>query len=458
MLKVSQRGLAEIAGHEAVVLSPYKDASGLWTIGIGHLMEDRANAEREKRRELSMREAISLFMKDIEQFETRVRKAFRRSLTQKQFDAAVSFDFNTGGVHRASWVRHFNEGRDERAKKAFMLWRKPAKVVPRREKERTLFFDGSYHHDGRVFIYPVSASGYPLWSKGRRCDFLEELQKFLEERDSGEKSAPRVGEAAERRRVLPKRTVEIEDEPVLLRPQQDEDVSRFLMRRFSYLTPEERRADKVKLLMLRGYFANAAGGGGRNERGRYDDALFVISPGGIQAFNGNADPSAFRKGIATIKAFQAVRYRPGLHGYARKDGPYPAFRQDAPCTVERDGEGDDTGMFAVNLHRGGAEETQSAGCLTVPPLQWEEFHPLLSSLLARYGQETFFVTLVLCSKEEAMRQYLGEKEQTPEGRRMGSLLSRLLQAAFAFLGSPFRFFWTASVWKGRGPAVRDRRR
>ena len=117
-------------------------------------------------------------------------------------------------------------------------------------------------------------------------------------------------------------------------------------------------------------------------------------PDGVQPFNGNSDPSVYRSRVATIKAPQAIRYKPGLHGYKRKDGPYPAFRQDADCTVVRDGVGDDTGMFYVNLHRGGVDGTSSLGCLTIPPHQWDEFHGLLTSLLRKHGQETFFVTLV----------------------------------------------------------------
>jgi lysozyme len=35
-MKVSTRGLAEIASHEGIVTSRYKDSVGVWTLGIGH--------------------------------------------------------------------------------------------------------------------------------------------------------------------------------------------------------------------------------------------------------------------------------------------------------------------------------------------------------------------------------------------------------------------------------------
>ncbi len=167
-MKISQRGLAEIASHEAIVLSPYKDSVGVWTLGIGHTANAGQPNPATERREFSIDEIMGIFAHDIQKFEDRVRNAFKRSLSQEQFDAAVSFDFNTGGIHRASWMRHFNNGDDAKARKAFMAWRKPSEIIPRREKERDLFFDGKYSCDGRVSVYPASSSGKVLWREGKR--------------------------------------------------------------------------------------------------------------------------------------------------------------------------------------------------------------------------------------------------------------------------------------------------
>ncbi len=48
-----------------------------------------------------------------------------------------------------------------------------------------------------------------------------------------------------------------------------------------------------------------------NDRGIYDDAIIVIdrSKRLVRTFNANTDPSAFRKGIATLK--------PGVHRYKK---------------------------------------------------------------------------------------------------------------------------------------------
>ncbi len=35
-MQTSPKGVAEIAGHEGIVLSPYLDSVGTWTFGVGH--------------------------------------------------------------------------------------------------------------------------------------------------------------------------------------------------------------------------------------------------------------------------------------------------------------------------------------------------------------------------------------------------------------------------------------
>lgn len=184
----------------------------------------------------------------------------------------------------------------------------------------------------------------------------------------------------------------------LYRPQQREAVTLAVLDSFADLTPPARRRDRVRVLIVRGYYRDSMGRKGANDRALYDDAVLVVSPEGVQPFNGNSDPAVYRKRVATLKAPQAIRYRPGLHGFSRPAGPYPAFRQDSDVTVIRDGAGEDrdsaAGRFWINLHRGGANGTSSLGCLTVPPHQWDEFHKLLTGLLDKHGQGTFFVTLV----------------------------------------------------------------
>lgn len=142
----------------------------------------------------------------------------------------------------------------------------------------------------------------------------------------------------------------------------------------------------VRVLAIRGYYRDTMGKKGRNDRGIYDDAFIVMSPTAYVTFNGNTDPSIYRKRVAVVKAPQLLWYKPGTHWGKI---PHKAFRQDAPVTVLRDGVGEDRGMFGINNHRGGLTGTSSLGCQTVYKPQWPAYRDLVNGELARYGQKRF---------------------------------------------------------------------
>lgn len=172
MQRVSKRGLAEIAAHEGIVTSPYLDSVKVWTVGIGHTAAAGDPDPSRNRREFSVAEIMEIFARDISKYEAGVRKAFTAPLSQEQFDAAVSFHFNTGAIGRATWVKKFNAGDVAGARKSFMDWRKPKEIIPRREKERDLFFDGRYSSAGAATLYPANAVGAVQWSEGKRVNVL----------------------------------------------------------------------------------------------------------------------------------------------------------------------------------------------------------------------------------------------------------------------------------------------
>ena len=69
-------------------------------------------------------------------------------LTEEQYAAASSFHYSTGRLHTATWPKDWKDGRIDDARASIMNWRKPAEVIPRRAKERDLFFDGTWANDG----------------------------------------------------------------------------------------------------------------------------------------------------------------------------------------------------------------------------------------------------------------------------------------------------------------------
>lgn len=139
----------------------------------------------------------------------------------------------------------------------------------------------------------------------------------------------------------------------------------------------------IYLVGIRGYYHDDHGD---NERGIYDDAIFLVTPQSFVAFNANVDPSVFRRGIAKLKS-GVWSYKVGTHGLSKpKDRQYTALVQAGVVTVQRDGQGEDTGEFGINIHRGGNTGTSSLGCQTIHPSQWDAFIGLVRSELGRANQ------------------------------------------------------------------------
>jgi lysozyme len=148
------------------------------------------------------------------------------------------------------------------------------------------------------------------------------------------------------------------------------------------------------LVGVPGYYWRTMGNPDANDRGIYDDAIFVISPTIFASFNANTDPSAFRKAIATL--IPGVHpYRMGNHGISRPGGGYPAFRpatKNEALPVRRDGESTIPSPrpgIAINIHRGGRNGTSSEGCQTIPPTQWDQFYATVTGEMKRHGVKVF---------------------------------------------------------------------
>ena len=161
------------------------------------------------------------------------------------------------------------------------------------------------------------------------------------------------------------------------------------------LLTKARVDDAVALVGIRGYYRDSMGVPGENDRGIYDDAIFLVSQNAYAAFNANTDPSVRRAGIAVLKP-GVHRYRKGKHGLSKPGGGYPALRPANPAEelpVTRDETGDSMGI-AINIHKGGYRTTSSEGCQTIYPSQWESFISLLYSEMDRAGQKTIPYLLV----------------------------------------------------------------
>ncbi len=140
-MKTSQAGLAFIAQNEGTVLHVYNDSVGNPTIGVGHMLTASEKASGVFAHGITEQQALALLAVDVGTAESWVNKGVTVQITQNMFDALVDFTFNCGGgaFTSSTLLKLLNEDNLAGAAGQFLVWDKPAGILGRRERERTLF-------------------------------------------------------------------------------------------------------------------------------------------------------------------------------------------------------------------------------------------------------------------------------------------------------------------------------
>lgn len=180
-MNLSDKGLMALISHEGIVQSRYKDSVGVWTIGVGHTKAAGGIDPAKFAGILTLREVFDMLRNDVAKYEAAVVKAVKVPLKQHQFDALVSFHYNTGAIGKATLVKKLNAGDYAGAAKGFDAWVKPAEIKPRRMAEKALFRDGVYPPP-YAMQYPATPQGKVLWSSGKRVDLAKAL--FIDNKPS----------------------------------------------------------------------------------------------------------------------------------------------------------------------------------------------------------------------------------------------------------------------------------
>lgn len=154
------------------------------------------------------------------------------------------------------------------------------------------------------------------------------------------------------------------------------------------------KVDRTKypliIVGIRGYYRNQMGAPEVNDRGIYDDAIFIHTPQALVAYNGNTDPSKYRAGAGMDTEKGMASLNNGVwyaHRFDFHKGEYLALCQrEGKVSVTRDGNPPyiDTGYFGINIHKGGFNTTSSEGCQTIHPSQWDSFIQLAEDQAKRY--------------------------------------------------------------------------
>jgi GH24 family phage-related lysozyme (muramidase) len=168
-MKTSYAGRAFIAREEGIVLVAYRDTAGVWTIGVGHTTQAGPPTVAAGLR-LTLAECLDLFARDLAKYEAEVGRNVKVPLTQAQFDALVSWHFNTGAVARASLIKKLNAGDYSGAADGLLAWSRAGGRVleglrQRRIREQRLFLYGDYGDISKVPVWsgpPASTRPTPM--------------------------------------------------------------------------------------------------------------------------------------------------------------------------------------------------------------------------------------------------------------------------------------------------------
>lgn len=144
--KTSANGRKFIELWEGAFFKTYDDGTGVLTIGYGHTTAAGPPMVMPGMT-LTQEEADAILSADLASVEVQVNRLVTAPINQNQFDAFVSFDYNTGGLSRSSLLRSFNQGDLSQVKGDLALWaRGGGRYLPglarRRAAEYILFSTG----------------------------------------------------------------------------------------------------------------------------------------------------------------------------------------------------------------------------------------------------------------------------------------------------------------------------
>jgi lysozyme len=143
-MKTSPNGRAFIEAFEGKYLHAYDDGTGVITIGYGHTNLAGVPPRVFAGQTISELQADQILADDLSTVEKDVERFIRVPMTQAQFDALVSFHFNTGALGKSTIDNKFNIGDINGAMQTLLMYdhaggRQMAGLTRRRKAERLMF-------------------------------------------------------------------------------------------------------------------------------------------------------------------------------------------------------------------------------------------------------------------------------------------------------------------------------
>lgn len=145
-MTISQNGLQFIASFEGFRAKPYKDISGIWTIGYGSTYDPSGKRVTQFTPSVTKDQGLQFLLTHLKGVESFIKKSVSVPLTQGQYDAICSFVYNcgSGNFQKSTLLKKLNVKDYGGACAEFIKWNKAGgKVIPgltrRRQDEQKLF-------------------------------------------------------------------------------------------------------------------------------------------------------------------------------------------------------------------------------------------------------------------------------------------------------------------------------
>lgn len=140
---VDQSTIALIEYFEGKRHKAYQDSEGNWTIGVGHLIQQKTH--HLLYRELSEDEVMSILHRDLEKCSMALQSSLNAGVTRSQINALLSLCHNIGpdSFVKSEVLRYLNLGNIHQAADSFLNWANPPVLKKRRELERKIFLAGA---------------------------------------------------------------------------------------------------------------------------------------------------------------------------------------------------------------------------------------------------------------------------------------------------------------------------
>ena len=148
IVRISPNGLEFIKHWEKFRSKPYKDSSGVPTIGFGSTYYPNGERVRLTDPEITLEQGLEIYHDNLLIYQIAVDSFTRDDINQNQFDALVSFAYNVGiqALKTSKLLRLINENpNDPEIAKQFLRWvydegRKVKGLINRRNAEINLYF------------------------------------------------------------------------------------------------------------------------------------------------------------------------------------------------------------------------------------------------------------------------------------------------------------------------------